>query len=495
LSGLRTYEGHSGREQRSLRILRTTLIVVVVGQRITVPVGALAVPLPLIAGYAAIFVLCAAGAVRHRPARTQLYVVANAAVLTGAWLTGLRGDDVSAGSLLLLLVTYPPWILRLRGDPATVSALVMQPLLRTFVQLMTVAALVGTGQLLAQWMLGWHYRDYLGTCLPEYLVARGYNTSNPISYVDPVVKANAFVFLEPSFLSQFLALALIIALLVRAPAWQPLVLGLGMAACLSGTGILLACFGLLLIVLTAHRTIRPSHVIAGIAGLAILFSTPAAGILLQRRDETAHPGSSGYARFVQPYTETMRGLDDDPIRYVIGAGPGSTDRLLPSYRSGGPAVVYPIVPKLAFEYGLVATVLFTGFLLVAILFRSPLPVLSASVGFMLFFLSGSLLQPHTTMAAWLLAGLWGRRGVGQRRRGGGEKEPPADGQAQGLGGREPVGGARSTAESGTEHAEAEHGGSLHESHVQQPVRPPGGLQPDRGTQRQGDRQVDQPAAR
>jgi hypothetical protein len=115
-------------------------------------------------------------------------------------------------------------------------------------------------------------------------------------------------------------------------------------------------------------------------------------------------------RFVQPYTGVSKGLAEDPTRYVIGAGPGASDRLLESSAKGkqGQAVVYGIAPKMAFEYGLVSAVLFIAFLLVSILRGPPLPVLPTSVIFMIFFLSGSLLQPPTVILAWLLTSIWGK---------------------------------------------------------------------------------------
>jgi hypothetical protein len=102
-----------------------------------------------------------------------------------------------------------------------------------------------------------------------------------------------------------------------------------------------------------------------------------------------------------------RGLADDPLRSVIGAGAGASDRLLESDRAGGEAVVYTIPAKTAFEYGLVATVLFLLFLLLSIYRGLAMPVLPTVVMFMIFFLSGSLLQPHTVFTAWLLTSIWG----------------------------------------------------------------------------------------
>jgi hypothetical protein len=283
------------------------------------------------------------------------------------------------------------------------------PVLRTFVRLMVVTAVIGGLQMLAQLLLGWRYEDYLASWLPSEFLVVNFNTANQIAYDNPIVKANAFYFLEPSFLCQFCALALIISLLLRAPAWQPLLLGLGMAATLSGTGILLLVGGVIVLFLRVPSRIKPSYLIAGILGLIIIFQTPAAGILLDRRSEASQQNSSGSLRFVQPYTEVAAGLAEDPDRYLVGAGAGSSERLLESTRGGGQgvAVVYSIAPKLGFEYGLIAAVIFVVFLLVSILRGPPVPALPSSIIVMIFFLSGSLLQPHTILTAWLLTSIWG----------------------------------------------------------------------------------------
>lgn len=386
-----------------LRMLQVTLLLVVLGQRITIPIGPFPVSLPLLAVLLSIPAIRLRGGLRYNRVRTELYIAAVGAIMAAAWFTTWQGDDISITSLLLLMAIYLPWVFCVAAEFLDLVV----PLYRTFVVAMVVAAAVGAAQMAAQLVAGWTYTDYLAQVLPPGWLDLNFNTRNQISYFNPVVKANAFVFLEPSFLCQFCALALIISLLVRAPAWQPLVLGLGMASTLSGTGILLLALGVALLVVLVPNRIRPSYLIAGIIGLAVLFSTPAADILLDRRSETTQQGSSGYLRFVQPYDEVSRGLAVDPTRYVVGAGPGSADRLLASDRSGGEAVVYSIAPKVAFEYGLISAVLFVAFLLVCIYRGPPVPVLPTVIVFMLFFLSGSLLQPHTVFTGWLLTSVWG----------------------------------------------------------------------------------------
>jgi hypothetical protein len=411
-----------------LRVLQTVLAVVVLGERITLPLGSFPIGLPLVAGFAGLVALRLRGAIGYNRVRAELYLAAAALVVAAAWGASWLGSDVSVTSLLLLLVLYAPWVFCLPGRYRPL----IRPLLMSFVRMMLPVAAVGTGQMALQLLHVWSYRDYLAQLLPADLLAQNYNTSYPVTYLSPIYKANAFVFLEPSFLSQFCALALVVSLLLRAPAWQPLLLGIGMAATLSGTGILLLVVGVALLTVRTPNRIRPAYVLAGVIGLLVVFSTPAGQLLLDRRSETSQQGSSGYIRFVQPYTAVSSALAEHPSRYLVGAGAGASDRLLPSFRSGGEAVVYTIAPKTAFEYGLIAAVAFIAFLLVAVLRGPPVPVLPACVVVMIFFLSGSLLQPHTVMTAWLLTSLWGRPAtvgltdaLAARRRAAEPRQPPA----------------------------------------------------------------------
>ncbi|MCD5350860.1 hypothetical protein [Kineosporia mesophila] len=386
-----------------LRLLKITLLVCIVGMRFAIPLGSFPIPLPLVATYVFVVLARLRGGVRYNRVRTELFIASAALIVLATYLSQFFGNSISLNSVLLLLILWMPWVFCISIQFRDLFV----PLARFYTRIMLVAAVVGVFQLGSQYAGVWVYQDYLLKFVPENLLIQDYNVSYELAWNDPTTKANAFVFLEPSFLCQYLALALVIALLIRAPAWQPALLGIGMASTLSGTGIILLVVAVGLMVVVAPNRIRPAYVLAGAVGLAIVFATPAANILLDRRDETSQQGSSGYIRFVQPYTEVSAGLSDNPTRLFVGAGPGSADRLLTSFRSGGDAVVYTIAPKLAFEYGLVAMVVFVAFLMVSVYRGPPIPVLPTAMLFMIFFLSGSLLQAHTVALAWLLTSLWG----------------------------------------------------------------------------------------
>ena len=398
-----------------VRVVCVLVVVVVVGQRFALPAGPQALPLSLVVGYAGCAALLWWRAVRFDRLRLELFALAGTACAAATYL-GLWWDDdsLSLPSLVLLLLIYALWCLRLTDTGPGVQRAV----LGTFVRTMLVLSALGVLQMTAQYAGVWQYQDYLGAVVPPDLLLQAYNTDAPTSYLSPIYRGNAFVFLEPSFLSQYCALAVLVALLLRAPAWQLGLLTAGLASAVSGTGFLLLSAGLVAVVLRDRSALRPSYLVTGVLALAALLASPVASGLLDRASEFGESGSSASLRLVQPYTETARGLQEGPSRPYVGAGPGSAERLLSTDRDGGlgRAVTYTTAPKLVFEYGLVAGGLFMLFLLVCLFGGRSVPAVPFALFLMTWVLSGALLQPHTAVLAWLLAMVCvpGRVGLGRR---------------------------------------------------------------------------------
>lgn len=406
-----------------LRIVTAFTVLLVLTNRIGVPAGdtAISIGIPLAYAFAGVMVL--RGVLRPDRLRTELYLVAIAATLaTTAWLA-VSGRAFSLTSYLLLVVIYLPWVLATGGRAGRD---VVHTAGRAFVN--TVVALSGLGafQFAGQLTGAWSFRDYLSDWVPTAWIVPFYNFDNPLAYDSPIRKANAFVLLEPSFLSQYAALAVLIGLVLHVRAWKQVVLLAGLASAVSGTGVVLLAVGGLLVLLRAPQLVRPSHLLAGAVGIVLVLLSPVAELLLSRRGELAEPGSSGYARFVSPYREVLKGLADDSSRSLVGGGAGMTERLLASNRyGGGDDVLYGVLPKLFFEYGILAGGLVILFLVLAMLDRAPWPVVPGALLVMVFVLSGALLQPQTAYLVWLLCSIGGgdvvRRTVLRRQ------QPPRSG--------------------------------------------------------------------
>jgi hypothetical protein len=382
------------------------VVLLVVTSRVGIPVGTSTVAVALPLTYVVAGVLLVRRTVTVDRLRGELFLLATTAVVGATALVSLKNQEFSVPSLVLLLTIYLPWVLRV-ADGSGVT--VVRRAGRTFVHTMLVVAGIGIAQFGAQFAGMWRYEDYLGDVLLPDFSFPDYNTSVPLVFGSSIYKANGLVLLEPSFLSQYCALAVLIGLIIGARTWQIVVLLAGLASAVSGTGLIVLVIGVGLVLLRAPRLIRPGYVVAGVLCAVLMLLSPTASLLLDRTDEVTQPGTSGYARFVQPYAETVNGLESEPERYVTGAGPGSTERLLPSNRDGrGNDVLYSTIPKLGFEYGVIAGGLFVLFLVVAMLDRGPWRVVPGTLVVMTFVLSGGLLQPQTAYLAWVFTGLGAR---------------------------------------------------------------------------------------
>jgi hypothetical protein len=382
------------------------VVALVLTQRVGVPVGGKVISLAIPLAYAFVVISLTRRLLVVSRLRAALFVLAISGCLLTTAAVSSRGlsDQISIVSLSLLVTLYVPYVFRVRGRDG--AALVARAG-RTFVWTMLALSAVGVVQLTAELTGLWNWQDYLAMVVPSEYRIPNYNFSNFLVYDSGMYKATAFVMLEPSFLSQFCALAMLIGMMLRIRAWQLVLLAGGLASAVSGTGIVLLVAGSVLMLVRAPRRLRPGYVLAAAVVLPLVLLSPVATLLLDRQGEVTEGGTSGNGRFVAPYQEAWEGLAADQTRPLIGAGPGSVDRLIPGSRVGlnGSDVVYSVIPKLAFEYGFIVGGLFAVFLLVTLLHRAPWRVVPGALVVMVFVLSGALLQPQTAVLAWLLSGL------------------------------------------------------------------------------------------
>ncbi len=387
-----------------LRLVSALVVLLVVTQRIGVPAGGETTSIAIPLAYAFVAVSLASRLLTVSRLRAGLFTVAVSALLlttaTVSWLGW--GAEFSMSSLGLLVVTYVPWLLRAR-EPY--GAAVVARAGHTFVWTMLVLSVLGAGQLAAQFAGVWTWEDYLDDVLSSEYRVPGYNFTNELTYGHSIAKATGFVLLEPSFLSQFCAVAILVGIMLRVRTWKLLVLAAGLGSAVSGTGLVLLAVGGVLLLLRSPRRLRIGYVVVAAVVPAVILESPVGEYFLARDDELSSQNSSGYSRFVAPFEQVWNGLLDEPLRFFVGNGPGSVTRVLLSEENGGIDVNYSVLPKLAFEYGILAGGLFLLFLVLALVDRAPWRVVPAALVFMVLVLSGALLQPQTAYVVWLLAGI------------------------------------------------------------------------------------------
>jgi hypothetical protein len=395
-------ERDAAAERTTLRLLTFLLFSEIFLQRVGLPLAASGIPLilPLLLGVMGL--LLVRGDLQTNLGRTRAYLIAMAFCSGAALVAFTRGEtNASLTSLLLLVVTYLPFCFGL--SPAH-RATLFPKLLDRFVLMTTILAGVALAQFALQ-LVGWKYSDIVGNLVPADLQMHNFNTSYPVRYGSSLYKSNAFVCLEPSFTSQFLAFGLVVSVLRNARKWRLPVYVLAILATVSGTGVLLLAIALVL--LAVHKGAR--FALTAFAGVALVITalsfTPAANIFAERATEASSSASSGSLRFVQPYTRTYDIMSADPILALSGNGPGWSDRNAASFfAQTNLPLNYALLPKLLLEYGLLAGAVFLVFLVAAFVRGSPSFVLSGSNLVFYVVLSSSLLNPVVVYLGLLLLG-------------------------------------------------------------------------------------------
>lgn len=379
------------------RALKVIVLSVVLLQRFAVPGLDVALCAPIVLAVTGYLLL--EGALVRDTRNTEGYLVAVACCCVAATLsTTFFGAHPSLTSLALLVVLYVPFCFRLRAA----AAQLLPALLEFFNQIMAVLAVVAIVEWAAQFA-GRQLTDPFAK-LPRALLVQGFNTSYPIHYGSRILKANAVVFLEPSFCSQFLALAIIVQLLIGGRRWRLPLYGVALATTLSGTGLLLLGVGLAVLAFRrgGHWAAQVATVVAAL-GVVVALS-PLGALVTGRTTEATRADTSGNARFVAPYTQVAHAFRHDLAATLVGRGPGAVSRAAATalFDPTRALANYPAVPKLAAEYGLVAALVFTWFVLRAITAGTPSPTLAVCLLLLYFVLSGSLLQPATTYTCLVL---------------------------------------------------------------------------------------------
>ncbi len=266
---------HTPRPQKTAFLL---FFVAIVTQRLSLIPGTNPVPVALVIYIGAALLVFARREVVARRG-VLLSVLCVGCVLIGTSIC--TGREFSANSLIYLLVLYLPFSF-VAPDGAPLHSNTADGY-RWFSNMMCAFAAVALYQYGSQAFLHIPYSDPLGG-LPNGFTMSNYEVSYPIQYGSEIYKSNAYVFLEPSFLSQFLALALLIEIMmfrrVAAIAMQILAL----ATTFSGTGLLFIAITLpFAIIANLHN--RRVAILAGLAAVAIVAAVAANPAVLERSGE------------------------------------------------------------------------------------------------------------------------------------------------------------------------------------------------------------------
>ena len=317
------------------------------------PFGALGLSIaaPLLSAASALGLLT--GRLLVDPARFLAY----AGLMSLLWIVQVvRGDAFSVMSMLLLCVLHFPYFLRLapRPDYARVIG--------WFQAAAVVLACCGLAQFSLQFVIGPQLAFPIENFFPKALLTSRFNAQGYLEYGSSYFRTNGIFLQEPSFFSQFLAVAIVVELATRMR-WRVLaLLAIAIVVSYSGTGLIILAVCLPVWMIARGRLdllLAGLVALVGVVLVASLAEAPFVRVFFSRAGEFTSQGSSGFARFVGGFYMFEQFLWPEPLRALFGYGAGSIDDYAAraTLPSGGNALF-----KMVFEFGLLGGGAYFAFL-------------------------------------------------------------------------------------------------------------------------------------
>ncbi len=358
------------------------LVAAVLLQRFAVPVADGQLGVGLVIGLVVAGIGVLRGWLIVEPTRFVLFCVVLAGILA---TLALAGQGFSVLSLAMFVFLYLPFILVLPLDAAAYRRLLGH--LQTLLLVVAVSAML---QFAIQFVVGAAWMFPFDRLLPERLFIPGFNLVIAIS--GGIVKSTGIWLLEPSILSQLMAIGIVVEL---ARFRRPLVLatlvsGLGLA--FSGTGLMLLVVFLPLLLIAGGLG---GWLVGGLA-LAALSVWAFADVFpisyfVARLGEFGNPQASGSMRFFGPYWAAADVFAGRPDLLWTGVGPGGMADEVWNFDY---AVQDSSWLKLIVEYGLIGGLPFAIFYAYCLFAGCPDRWLAAALLFQVLFLGGYLLGYH-----------------------------------------------------------------------------------------------------
>lgn len=320
--------------------------------------------------------------VRIEPRRLGFYCITLSVLILPQLL---QAGVFSLDSLMLLALLHIPYVLVVvRGDELAPKALTF------FLYIARVLAVLAVVQYFGQAFIDKALLYPIDNLIPPDFIVQGFNAQGTINYNSTQVRATGVFMLEPSFLTQFLAVAIVAESVTSRRLWP---LGLYVAGILvahAGTGILILLICMPFVVFI-HR--RWDLLLIGVLSIAVVLAFGELlnlDFLTNRVGEFDDPNSSGFARFVGGFYMFEQMLWPNLSRALFGYGAGA---FLDYVHLFTIEVADMPVTKMIFEFGLVGA--FTYFAFIASsLFASPLPRM-LSVAIALTFLLNGMYVPFS----------------------------------------------------------------------------------------------------
>jgi len=290
---------------------------------------------------------------------------------------------ISVTAWALLVAVWLPTVVTLKDRRRTTFVRMLRIIARV-AAVLAAGCLVFIGSALA----GVPYQDYLAEALPSPLLLQDFVITYPIVYGSDLYRANAWIGLEPSFVSMQLGLGLVAAFMsgIRLRVLV-LIIG-GLVAATAGSGLAIAAVAFVVMLGYPVRNNLVRYLPVAIGGVIALVATPFGQSILARLTEAGDQQSSTSLRGILPYSYMWPRWVYDPLAVVLGRGPGSSQKIVEG--SGILGLLTPSPVKIFFEYGVIVGLVIAACLLYAYV-GGPSRALSVTMLVSLW-----LLQPGTT---------------------------------------------------------------------------------------------------
>jgi len=318
--------------------------------RFALTLGHSELSLALVVVLAGTLLLALTGAVRVSPTRAGLFAVAVATMMLSLLLGA--ADQPSYLSFFNLILLYAAWMFVVPDDRQFEWAI------RLTRQLLLIIGLCGIVQFFAQVAIKAPFLFTWDTTFPRAVISHGFNYVIPAPGLGGLNKANGFFLLEPSSLSQMMAIAIIIELEFFKPSWRILVLATALALSFSGTGLVLFVAIVPLMLLTRGRGGLLLIAVPAAVAAGVMLAGPKIALLVDRLQEFGSDQSSGFARFLSPFYLFRDYLYPDAATTLFGMGPGTIE----GYTLKTAYLIHdPTWGKLIFEYGFLGALPFAAY--------------------------------------------------------------------------------------------------------------------------------------
>lgn len=390
-------------------------------------VAPLAIPLMLLGLAAVIFFV---------PPIIDSKRVALVALFLGAVLASTAlSTRFSMASVVLLFALYAPFAITFQTSDTN-----YRRCMEFFSKTMVVMAGITIAQLFLELVGSWRMWPNLDELLPSSLLVPNFNYIQPIAWRSHLMKPNAVFFLEVSFLSQYLAIALAVEIVLFQRLWRIILFTAVLFATFAGTGLLL--LALTLPVLLGRLDMKyMTMIIIGLVLVGVLaLEVGWLDVVAHRIGEYRYSGSSANMRFVAPLDRLIDFMARGPQSIYSGIGAGQIEK-------ANDFQWWPIT-KAVVEYGAITGILLYVLIFYVLMDRVPY----RRIGYLMivwFSIEGALLTAVNPYTCALFCSLFvlerGPRRIRRTTTATAEGESPASGRRRRggqRGGRVRTAGAR-----------------------------------------------------